>query len=351
MNKKIAFTTGGTGGHIYPALSVAKEYEKLGGTPIFIGTSHRMEKDIIPDNGYTFYGLDVIPLRSIKSLWKLTTAIFQSISILRKEKVDAIIGFGNYISLPTIIAGKILRKPIYLQEQNVVMGMANKYMYKGAKKTFLAFARTKLDIDKKYLSKMIVTGNPLREEFYNITKENARKELNRHIDDKIICIMGGSLGAKNINESVLSKLSKILEKKNLYIYWSTGKELYKDIVNRVESDPHLIISEYFENAHIVMAATDVIICRAGASTLSEIIELKIPSLLIPYNFVGQKENADVLEYLDATKIYNNDEVEEAIEEALRLINDEQKLNFMKNNLNNINYGNAGKIIAKDILEG
>ncbi|WP_372713843.1 glycosyltransferase, partial [Ilyobacter sp.] len=130
--RKVILTTGGTGGHIYPALAVARELKKRGVTPVFVGTTHRMEKEMIPQEGYTFIGLDIKPLKNISSIFKMLKGMVKAIGIVRKEKPDAIMGFGNYISVPALLAGIILGKKIYLQEQNANLGFANKLFYKFA---------------------------------------------------------------------------------------------------------------------------------------------------------------------------------------------------------------------------
>lgn len=336
--KKILITTGGTGGHIYPALAIADELKK-NNEIIFVGTKHRMEKDILPAAGYKFYGLDVLPLKKITSIIKLFFAILEAIRIIKTEKIDYVIGFGNYISIPSLVAAKILGIKIYLQEQNVSMGLANKWMYPYAEKIFLAFPETLNSINLKYKNKFVITGNPIRKEFYEINRNIAREKLNILENKKVITIMGGSLGAKNINEAILNKYQNIKEK-DIILFWSTGKELYKDIVSRVEKHENIKIYPYFEDSYNIMSASDLIFCRAGASTISEIIELEKPSILIPYNFVGQKENAEILEIINSAKVYSNEEVENAIDEALRLVKDEDRLNFMKEGIKKIKPGNA-----------
>ena len=136
--EKVVFTTGGTGGHIYPALSIAKKVREKGIDTLFIGTKHRMEKDIVPKENFRFVGLDVLPLRSIKSVFKMMKATMDTIKLLKKEKPTKIIAFGNYITIPVLVAANVLRIPYYLQEQNHTMGQANKWFYKGAKKVFVA---------------------------------------------------------------------------------------------------------------------------------------------------------------------------------------------------------------------
>lgn len=125
--KKVILTTGGTGGHIYPALAVAQELKDRGVDVLFVGTSIRMEKDIVPKAGYRFIGLNIAPPKTIKNMFKYIRGIFQGFKIVMKEKPDAIIGFGNYISVPVVLAGIILRKKVYLQEQNANMGGMNKF--------------------------------------------------------------------------------------------------------------------------------------------------------------------------------------------------------------------------------
>lgn len=348
--KRIVLTTGGTGGHIYPALALAKRLKEEGYEVLFIGTCHRMEKDIVPKAGFEFIGLDVLPLNSFNSIIKMIRAIFLSRRILKEKKIDMVIGFGNYISIPTIIAAKLLSKDIYLQEQNVIMGLANKYGYRIAKKVFLAYSKTLNYIPNKSKHKFIVTGNPLRQEFYNSNKERDREKLGIAKDEKVILVMGGSLGAKPINEAIIKNIESINNKENLRFYWSTGENLFKETYSKIKNLKNIILMPYFENVCEIMSASDLVVCRAGASTISELLELKKPSIMIPYSFVGQKENADMLEYADATKTFTNEDAGNAIKEALSLIEQEEKLNFMKKNIDTLNTGNAVENII-EIIKG
>ncbi|WP_064608897.1 undecaprenyldiphospho-muramoylpentapeptide beta-N-acetylglucosaminyltransferase [Streptobacillus moniliformis] len=342
---KILITTGGTGGHIYPALALAEKLKEQGHELIFMGTCHRMEKEIVPSRGYKFYGLDILPLKSIIGIAKLFKGIYDARKILKDEKIDYVIGFGNYISLPALLAAKTLKLDIYLQEQNVTMGQANKWMYPYAKNVFIAFSETLKSVKNNHKEKFVVTGNPIRPEFYNLSKEEVREKMGIAKDAKVITVMGGSLGAKNINDALIKKFEDIKNSKVIF-YWATGKDLYKDITSKIEENENTIVVPYFEEAYNVMAASDILLCRAGASTISELIELEKPAILIPYNFVGQKENAEILEAINSAKIYSNEEVEIAIDEAIRLVNNEDKLKYMKDNISKINPGNAVENIIK-----
>ena len=222
--EKVVFTTGGTGGHIYPALSIAKKVREKGIDTLFIGTKHRMEKDIVPKENFRFIGLDVLPLRSIKSVFKMMKATMDTIKLLKKEKPTKIIAFGNYITIPVLVAANVLRIPYYLQEQNHTMGQANKWFYKGAKKVFVAFENTLESVKEKYKGKFVVTGNPLREEFYGKNKAEERKKLNIKDDEKVILVIGGSLGAKNINEAILKKWKTLSSDGKIRLFWATGKD-------------------------------------------------------------------------------------------------------------------------------
>ena len=346
--EKVVFTTGGTGGHIYPALSIAKKVREKGIDTLFIGTKHRMEKDIVPNENFRFIGLDVLPLRSVKSVIKMITATISAIKLLKKEKPTKIIAFGNYITIPVLIAANVLRIPYYLQEQNHTMGQANKWFYKGAKKVFIAFENTLESIKEKYKSKFVVTGNPLREEFYGKNKQEERQKLGIKDDERVILVIGGSLGAKNINEAIVKKWKTITEDGRIRLFWATGKDNYEASTYRIRDFGTAVVEPYFENVPELMAASDIVICRAGASTISELIQLEKPSVLIPYDFVGQKENADVLEYANGAKIFTNETAEKAIDEALSIVRQVSMLEFMSENVKTLKKGNSAEIIVNEM---
>jgi UDP-N-acetylglucosamine--N-acetylmuramyl-(pentapeptide) pyrophosphoryl-undecaprenol N-acetylglucosamine transferase len=350
--KKIILTAGGTGGHIYPALAVADELKKKGIDPLFIGTSHRMEKEIVPNAGYKFIGLDVLPLRNFKSIIKVLKATKKAISILKREKPDAVIGFGNYISIPTLLSAMILRIPMYLQEQNVTLGLANKIFYRFSKKMFLAFDLTYDELPSKYQPKFKVTGNPLRKEFYTLNNHNERKKIKLDDHEKMILIMGGSLGARSINEALIKEWGSFLKEKNTRIYWATGEKNYEEVMSKLSkyklTDQ---IKPYFENMANIMCAADLVLCRSGALTISELIELGKPSILIPYQIreVGQFENTKILSENKASLIYKDGEAQNAVRMALELIKNEKELKEMRVALKRMKKGNSAEKIV-DALE-
>jgi UDP-N-acetylglucosamine--N-acetylmuramyl-(pentapeptide) pyrophosphoryl-undecaprenol N-acetylglucosamine transferase len=347
--KKVVLTTGGTGGHIYPALAIAKELNNKEIETIFIGTKHRMERDIIPKEGYRFEGLDVIPLKSIKSFIKMAKAIRSSYKILKKEEIEAVIGFGNYISVPALIAALILRKKIYLQEQNVKMGFANKMFYKFATKTFVSFDETFEEIGCKYHDRIISAGNPLREEFFRKIRKEERERLKIEKDEKMVLVIGGSLGAKSINDAVIKNTDTFFDEKKVRLYWATGKDNFQKInesIGRLKNND--IIRAYFENIPALMAAADVVVCRAGASTISELIEMEKPAILIPYDYVGQKENGMVMVRNGSAMMFEDEKADEAFNTLFELIKDNEKLKEMASKAKSIKKGNSVKKILDEL---
>jgi len=228
------------------------------------------------------------------------------------------------------------------------MGQANKWFYKGAKKVFIAFENTLESIKEKYKSKFIVTGNPLREEFYGKNKQEERQKLGIKDNERVILIIGGSLGAKNINEAIVKKWKTITEDERIRLFWATGKDNYEASTCKIRDFGTAVVEPYFENVPELMAASDIVICRAGASTISELIQLEKPSVLIPYDFVGQKENADVLEYANGAKIFTNETAEKAIDEALSIVRQASMLEFMSENVKTLKKGNSAETIVGEM---
>jgi len=347
--KKVLFTTGGTGGHIYPALAVADKLKEQDIDIVFVGTKHRMEKDLIPNASYRFIPLDIIPFNSFKSIYKLFLAIIKSIIILKKEKPHAVFGFGNYISVPILVASVIMRKKIYLQEQNSEMGLANRMFYRWSKKTFLAFEKTYEELPIKYQNKLLVTGNPLRKDFLYIDSEKEREKLKVREDEKILLITGGSQGSKDINEAILKSWDSLFRESDIRIYWSTGKdnfEILNNKINKIKSND--VLRAYFDNMPAVMAASDLIICRSGAMAISEIIQLEKPVVLIPLNAGGQRANSAMLEEKEAAYVFDNKDVNSAIEKAIELIKDDSKLNRLKGQIKTFKGKNAVDLIVKNL---
>ncbi|MCK5780168.1 MAG: undecaprenyldiphospho-muramoylpentapeptide beta-N-acetylglucosaminyltransferase [Psychrilyobacter sp.] len=349
--KKVIITAGGTGGHIYPALAVSEELKNRNIDVLFVGTSTRMEKELVPNAGFRFIGLDIVPIsiKKIKTIIKMLKATKKAIGILKEEKPDAVIGFGNYISIPILLGSLILRIPIYLQEQNATLGLANKMFYRFCKKMFLAFETTYENIPIKHQLKLEVTGNPLRKEFYSLNIEKEREKIKLENNEKLLLIMGGSLGAKSINDALIEKWEDFYKEKNIRVYWATGEKNYEDVMSKISkyklTDQ---IKPYFDNMANIMCAADLVLCRSGALTISELIELEKPSILIPYQVreVGQYENTKILSDNKACFVYKDSEAKNGVSLALELIKNEANLKDMKAELKKMNKGNSAEKIVE-----
>lgn len=346
--KKVMLTTGGTGGHIYPALAVADKLKAKGVEPVFVGSNERMEKTIVPESHHRFIGIDVsVPKKNWTSIKKYLNSIKQAYRVVKEENPDAIIGFGNYISIPALVAGVLLRKKIYLQEQNVNIGMANKLFSRFAKLTFLAFDKTYDDIAIKFQNRYKVTGNPLRKDIEGLKYAIEREKLGIQPHEKMILITGGSLGAQDINKIVIKYWDKFLANSNVRVFWAMGKENFEEMRKelKVVKEGYRIES-YFNDMLNIMAAADLVICRAGALTISEVIELERPSVILPYNSakVGQYENAKILMDNKSAYVFLKNELDDAMKKVFELINNDEKLKKMRIRLKPLKKSNASEEI-------
>lgn len=329
--KKVILTTGGTGGHIYPALAVADGLAEKGIEILFIGSNTRMEKEIVPKAGFRFIGLDIHPPRNFQMACKYLKNIMKAYRILKEENPDAVIGFGNYISVPILLTALFLRKKVYLQEQNADLGFANRLFYRFARLTFVAFEQTYNSIPLKYQKKFIVSGNPLRSEVREVSYEEAREKLKLDSEEKVLLVTGGSLGAQEINQAMLKYWEHFYQNKNLRIYWATGKQNYEEVQNKLSRVKMTdTIKDYFDNMIHIMAAADLVVCRAGALTISELIALQKPSVIIPYSSqkVGQYANAKILSDYHAAEVYSNQDIEQAVEKVIELLENTEELKRM-----------------------
>lgn len=359
--KKVLLTTGGTGGHIYPALAVADNLREKGVEVLFVGSKLRMEKELVPKRGYKFIGLDIRVPRGLSNCLKFLIAIKKAYKLVKKEKPDAIVGFGNYISVPVVLAGVLQRKNIYLQEQNANLGFANKIFYKFAKITFLAFEKTYDDVPMKYQNKFKVIGNPLRVEIEGLKYKDEREKLGIGENEKLLLITGGSLGAQEINSAIIKNWEKFKKHEDIIIYWATGKDNYEEIVSKIKHKTEETIDNsnqktrneikpYFDNMPEIMAASDLVICRAGALTISELIELERPSIIIPYSSikVGQYDNAKILLENETAHVYTKEHIDEAINEVFSLIRDEEKLKKMRVRIKSLKKPNSAETLIANL---
>lgn len=299
--KNIIFAAGGTGGHINPALAVAGEIRKQypQANILFIGTAEKMEARLVPAAGFAFRTIQISGFnrvlnlngikQNIKTLSYLLKASSQAKKIIKEFDADAVIGFGGYVSGPVVRAAAKLGIPTAVHEQNAFPGVTNKTLAKMVDAVMLTQESVAQYMQPK--NPPVVTGLPVRGELLETDRDIARAELG--LDDKpLILSMGGSLGAKAINDSMLEVIANRTQKNDCWFMHATGKDC-KDFPDRLAAkgtdlnNKHIIIRDYIDDMHRCLAAADLVICRAGASSLCEFQVMGKPSILIPYPFATE----------------------------------------------------------------
>lgn len=348
---KIAIAAGGTGGHIYPALTLANALKEKGHEIIFFGSSDRMEKDIIPENGYEYIALNVLStqgniVNKILSLLSIIKSFFNCKKLLKG--FDLAIGFGNYISIPVILAAKKLNIKTMIHEQNSFIGKANKYLDQKVDLVIGSYPENRNQFKNKNTH---ILGNPQSDRALRIKKEaNTLTKLGLKDDKKTVVIFMGSLGSETVN-NILIDYFKLLDGSYQVIY-ATGKKYYEIVREKINDNDYLKIFERIDGIKI-MRSCDLLVSRAGATTLCEIISLGMPSILIPSPYVPNNH-----QYYNALALVNNDAAIMIEEKDLSpnklknmidsIINDEKTLNNLANNARKMANDNVLDDIMKEI---
>jgi len=359
---KVIISGGGTGGHIFPAISIANAlkmaYPKV--KILFVGAEERMEMTRVPAAGYEIKGLPVSGfdrqhlLKNIKVLYRAVESRMMAKKIAREFGPHVAVGVGGYASGPMLSACESLHIPILLQEQNSYAGMTNKILARKADKICVAY-----DGMERFFpaSKIIITGNPVRQELLsiNVSREVAIKSFGLDPSKKTILIIGGSLGARTINESVLSHLS-LIRQSNVQFIWQTGK-IYSDhikaeIENRGKPD-NLYVSDFITDMAKAYKAADLVISRAGASSISELCLLSKPCILVPSPNVAedhQTKNALALADKDAAIYVKDSEARMVLlPKAVSTVNEPEKLVTLGRNISMMAHPDASKMIAEEVI--
>lgn len=348
-------SAGGTGGHIYPALAIINKIKELEPNSefLYIGTHNRMEKDIVPNHNIPFEQLEIYGFYRNK-VWKNTKNIHYFLKgikkakkIIKEFKPDVVIGVGGYVTGPVIYAAHKLGIKTFIHEQNSVPGKANLFLSRYVDLIGVSF---KSSIDAFPKEKTIFTGNPCSEDATK-TLPMDKKQFGLHDHKKLVLIVMGSLGASKINEFLTTSMN-YFNKKDYEVLFVTGKNDYEKI-NTKTFPNNVKVVPYIENMTRIMKKTDIMVSRAGASTLSEIIALSIPSILIPSPYVPnnhQYKNAkDLIDEGAAILLEEKDLKEDILVKTIdSIIYDDKKIFEMKKNLKKLDIPNSGEKIAKSI---
>ncbi|QNL50118.1 undecaprenyldiphospho-muramoylpentapeptide beta-N-acetylglucosaminyltransferase [Olivibacter sp. SDN3] len=360
--RRVIISGGGTGGHIFPAISIAHALKKLvpGIDILFVGAKGKMEMDKVPAAGYRIIGLNIqgINRSSIIKNLLLPFKLFQSVRaarrILKEFKPDVVVGVGGYASGPVLHAAGKLGIPYLIQEQNSFAGITNKKLGAKADKVCVAFDGMERFFPKE---KLLVSGNPIRHDAVDIAgKEFEAKELfGLDKSKKTILVTGGSLGARTLNNSMLSGL-KHLKDAGIQLIWQCGNYYYEELKALIEKEDnyHVWLKPFLHRMDFAYAAADLIIARAGAGTIAELCAVGKPVILVPSPNVAedhQTKNALALVEKDAAQlVIDGEAVEHLINDIVLLLQDKTKCKRLSENIKKLAKLDADEVIANEVLK-
>jgi len=301
---KVLITAGGTGGHFYPAIALARELIKRNHqilfatrrVPLAIEVLQREKLEVTLVSCSPLLGKN--PFAALKGSMQNIQGIFQGLRIIKTFKPDRVVGFGSYVSIPVVIAAFLKRVPVILHEQNVIPGWANRFSSRFAKVVAVSFEETVCYFQK---GKAVVTGNPVRDDFQSATPEDSRIALGLKEDLKVILVFGGSAGARSINESIDRSLESLSDLKDQiqFLHLTGHPDQTKKLTDTfLKYKFHAVVKEFSHEMNLCYASADVVICRSGATTLAELIQTQIPAILVPYPYATndhQRKNAQLLQ--------------------------------------------------------
>lgn len=313
---RVIVTGGGTGGHIYPAMAIAKRLEERINdiNILYVGTRDGMESKLVPENGIEFKGISgkglskKIGLDTVKTAGLNFRALWETKRILKEFKPDLVVGTGGYVSGPVVLTAAVFGIPTILHEQNAFPGKTNRILARKVKKVMLSFPES-----ESYFKadKTEVVGLPVREEIGNIDRRAAAREFNLDPQKRTLLVTGGSRGALSINKAMLQILQQLEAHPEIQVLWATGSATYQNMVEELDASGLMwqrnnwLVKEYINNMPQALACSDLCICRAGAVTLAELSAAGLASILIPYPHAAdnhQEYNARALEDKGAAKV-------------------------------------------------
>ena len=357
---KIIVSAGGTGGHIYPALAIINKFiEKEPDTEVlYIGTHNRMEKEIVPKRGFRYEELEIYGFSKsnikldIKNVFCIIKAYKKCLKLMKEFKPDVVLGIGGYVTYPVIMAASKLGIKTFIHEQNSHPGKSNLMLQKKADLIGVSFKESAA-IFKKPKGEVFYSGNPCGENALSL-EPMAKETLGLDPKKKLVVIVAGSLGSSTVNKKMLDFL-KLAGKEDYEVLYITGKNLYEDFIKDQEFADNIKVLPYLDNLPALLKNTDLIVTRAGASTISEILSLNLPAIFIPSPYVANNH-----QYYNALDIKNNGGGEiieekdltsnELISKINLVLGDKALYESMKKNLAKMSMNNSSDIIYEKIKE-
>ncbi len=358
---RIIIAGGGTGGHIFPAVAVGHALQRLrpGTQLLFVGAKGKMEMEKVPQEGFEIIGLDIVGfnrsnlLKNISLPFKLLQTRIESRDIIRKFKPSAIIGVGGFASFPVLHAGQGMGIPTLIQEQNSYAGKSNKILSRRAKAVCVAYEHMDRFFPKE---KIVVTGNPVRKSISEMNRTSAEGKAWFGVDGerKTVLVIGGSLGAKSINESIHAELNDIL-KEDVNVIWQTGKHYFEQVKSYAADYGNRVrVFDFIREMDYAYAAADVVVSRAGALAIAELCIAGKPVIFVPYPHAAedhQTSNAKALVKHNAAMLVKDSEAKTELVKLLKtVLNDNALQEAMSANLKAMAIKDADERIANKVIE-
>ncbi len=367
---RILLTGGGTGGHINPAIAIANTVRQSDPEAViaFVGTSRGMENKLVPKEGYPLYHVEIrglkrsLSLSNLKTLYLTVKSVSDGKKLIKEFRPDIVVGTGGYVCWPVVKAASKLGIPTVLHESNAVPGVAVKMLESAVDRIYVNFEETKDCLKEKNRAKTVRVGNPLKPDYRVVDREQARRELG--IEGKyrrFLLSFGGSLGAERVNKEAMALMRDYFASHPdcLHVH-ATGAIEYEDAKKMfaeygLEKLPNVKLVEYIYDMPVQMAAADLVICRAGAMTISELAMMKKPAIFIPSPNVTnnhQYKNAHVLEEHGAAVLIQEKDLEEGVllQAVESLLGSREKLATIGKNIGDFAGENAAQIIVDGIKE-
>lgn len=361
MAKKILISGGGTGGHVFPAIAIADAVKKIdeNADVLFVGAKGKIEMEKVPKAGYPIKGLWIsgfhrkLTMRNLLFPIKLLFSIFKSIGIVLRFKPDVAVGVGGFASGPALAVAARMGVPTLVQEQNSYAGVTNKMLAGNAKKICVAYNNMERFFDAQ---KLVLTGNPVRSDLVNpqISIAESLSHFGLHQGKKTILIVGGSLGARSLNEGMKAAAELLAQREDVQVLWQAGKLYVEEFSMTPTAQLDSVnCTAFIDRMDMAYAMADLVVCRAGALTISELCLIGKPALLIPSPNVAedhQTKNAMALVDENAAAFLHDKEAPtQMINEALILLDDKAKCNELTANVKKLGKPNAAEMIAREVL--
>ena len=366
---KFVFTCGGTAGHINPALAVAGRLKELmpDSEFLFIGVNGKMEMQLVPRAGYEIRGLDMTYIvrghdlhaiaRNLETIRNVTHSTHEAKRIIREFGADAVIGTGGYICYPVLTAAHALHIPTFVHESNAVPGLTTKLLADKVDRVMLGFEESRQYY--RHPDRVTVTGTPVRGEFDHVIRQSARDELGLQPGEKLVLSVWGSLGAEHMNIIMGEMMEKLDGSQGIRLIHAAGSLYYSRLMEKLKGkaldECGIEVREYIHDMPRLMAAADLILCRAGASTISELSYMGKPAVMVPSPNVTnhhQEKNARVLENAGGAVVLLEGEfdVDSLLNEVIMLLHDEQRLESMGKAMRTLAVPDACERIVNIILD-